>query len=145
MKKLTLKEILKLIPQRYPFLMIDRAVIMEKGKKAVGGKAVSGNEGFIQGHFPGNPIMPGVLIVEAMGQTAAVLLGDVYKDKLGMFVGLDKVKFRKTVVPGDLLLLNVELLGVRHKIGKVHGIATVDGERVAEADFKFTMVDLDVK
>ncbi len=138
MKELNHNDLLKIIPQRYPFLMVDKVTIHQENQ-ATGTKAVSGNEGFFQGHFPGNPIMPGVLIVEAMGQTAAALLGESHPDKLGMFVGLDKVKFKKTVLPGDLLILNVNVLYVKHSIGKVLATAMVGVDVVAVAEIKFVL------
>ncbi len=138
--KLDSKQIAKLIPQRYPILMVDTAEILDSNR-AIGRKAVAGNEAFFQGHFPGHPIMPGVLIVEGMGQTICVLLGQRYSDKLGLFVGLDKVKFRKSVVPGDLLFMEVEVLSIKHSMGKAIGKAYVDKVLVAEAQLKFMLLE----
>ncbi|MBL8023500.1 MAG: 3-hydroxyacyl-ACP dehydratase FabZ [Elusimicrobia bacterium] len=141
-RKLSAVEVMKAIPHRYPILMIDTAVILEADKKITGYKSVSGNEPFFQGHFPGRPIMPGVLIVEAMAQTACVLFLEkpANKDKLAFFIGIDKVKFRKPVVPGDQLELRVEILRPG-RMGKAKGEAFVSGELVTEAEFMFAIVD----
>lgn len=141
-RKLTALDVMKAIPHRYPILMIDKAEIMEADKKITGFKSVSGNEPFFQGHFPGRPIMPGVLIVEAMAQTACVLFLEKpeNKNKLAFFMGIDKVKFRKPVVPGDQLELKVEILRAG-RMGKAKGEAFVDGVLVTEAEFMFAIVD----
>lgn len=134
----------KHIPQRYPFLMVDKVEIMNTNPRctrAIGFKAVSGNEPFFQGHFPGNPIMPGVLILEAMGQTIAYLLSETYPDKLGVFAGFDKVRFKNFVKPGDLLSLTVDILFIKHKIGKATGVARVDGNTVAKAELMFALAE----
>ncbi len=139
-------DILNAIPHRYPILMVDKAVILEADKKITGYKSVSGNEPFFQGHFPGRPIMPGVLIVEAMAQTACVLFLEKpeNKSKLAFFMGIDKVKFRKPVVPGDQLELKVEILRPG-RVGKAKGEAFVAGELVTEAEFMFAIVDKEAK
>lgn len=140
---LDINAIQKTIPHRYPFLMIDRVTIVEELKKAVGIKCVSGNEPFFQGHFPGQPLMPGVLIVEAMAQTSCVLFlsKPEYKNKLAVFMGIDAVKFRKPVIPGDVLELRVEVLRARERGGKVRGEAYVNNALVTEAEFMFAIVE----
>ncbi|MBI3292075.1 MAG: 3-hydroxyacyl-ACP dehydratase FabZ [Elusimicrobia bacterium] len=142
MINLDIVAIQRAIPHRYPFLMVDRVIIQDLEKSAVGYKAVSGNEPFFQGHFPGQPIMPGVLIVEAMAQTACVMfLGQPeHQGKLAYFMGIDSVKFRKPVVPGDHLELRIEVLRSGGRAGKVRGEALVDNQRVAEAEFTFALV-----
>lgn len=132
-----IKSILAQLPHRYPFLLVDRVVEFEKAKRIVVLKNVTINEPFFQGHFPDTPIMPGVLIVEAMGQAGGVLvtqsLPSDKQGKLIYFMGFDKVRFRKPVVPGDQLLLELEMLKMRAKAVKMAGIAKVDGKVVAEA------------
>lgn len=125
-------EIQKLIPHRYPFLLVDRIEEVEAGKKAVGIKNVTINEPFFQGHFPENPIMPGVLIVEAMAQVGAVAMMSLEenKGKLGVFAGIDEVRFKRQVVPGDTLRMEVEMIALKRNIGKAQAIAYV-GEEVA--------------
>ncbi len=144
---LTSVDIQKIIPHRYPFLLVDRILEVEPGKKAVGIKNVSSNEPFFQGHFPGNPIMPGVLIIEALAQTVCVagLLLEGNKGKLGMFTGFDSVKFRRPVVPGDVLRLEGEILVLKMGMGKAKVLATVDGQVAAEGEIRFAMVDPDKK
>jgi beta-hydroxyacyl-ACP dehydratase FabZ len=133
----------KIIPHRFPFLLIDKVTITEPEKSATGIKSVSGNEPFFQGHFPEHAIMPGVLIVEAMAQVACVLLlsKPETKDKLAFFMGMEEIKFRKPVVPGDRLELKVEVLQLRSKFGKAKGEAFVDGQLATEAVFSFAVVD----
>ena len=133
----------KAIPHRFPFLLVDRVTITEAGKSAVGIKCVSGNEPFFQGHFPERAIMPGVLIVESMAQVACALFlsQPEYKEKLAFFMGMEEIKFRKPVVPGDRLELKIEMLKMRDKFGKAKGEAFVDGKVVAEAVFSFALVD----
>jgi beta-hydroxyacyl-ACP dehydratase FabZ len=142
-KTLTAVDIMNIIPHRYPILMVDRAVIVEPDKKITGYKSVSGNEPFFQGHFPGHPIMPGVLIVEALAQSACVLLlgKPELQNKLAFFMGIDGVKFRKPVVPGDQLELRVEILRAGGRVGKARGEAFVNNEVVTEAEFTFAVVD----
>jgi len=136
-KMLDIIEIQKILPHRYPFLFVDRVLEVEPGKRIVGIKNVSFDEHFFQGHFPGRPIMPGVLMVEAMAQIAGVL---VYKstetdDKMVYFMTIDKAKFRKPVVPGDQLRLEVDAVQNRGKAWKFSGKALVDGKVVCEAEF----------
>ncbi len=137
------KAIQGIIPHRYPFLLVDKVIEIEEGKKAVGIKNVTANEPFFQGHFPGNPIMPGVLIVEAMAQVGAVaiLSRDEFKDKLALFTGIDKIRFREQVVPGDQLLLEAEMIAVKRGIGKAKVRATVDGKEAAAGELMFGLVD----
>lgn len=137
--------ILAMLPHRYPFLMIDKVVELVPGESAVGIKNVTINEQFFEGHFPGKPIMPGVLIVEAMAQTAAVLvvhdLADKAKDKLVYFMSIDSARFRKPVFPGDTLKIHVTPRQSRGKVWKFDGDARVDGATVAEATFTAMIVD----
>ena len=128
-------EIMRIIPHRYPFLMVDRIVELEPGKRAVGIKQVTANEPQFTGHFPGRPIMPGVLMVEALAQAAgvAVLSLDEYRGKLGLFAGIDECRFRRMVVPGDTLRLEVTVEKLRGMFGRVRGVASVDGEVAVEA------------
>jgi 3-hydroxyacyl-[acyl-carrier-protein] dehydratase len=132
-----IKSIIQQLPHRYPFLLVDRVVEFEKGKRIVALKNVTINEPFFQGHFPDTPIMPGVLIVEAMGQAGGVLvtqsLPPENRGKLIYFMGFDKVRFRKPVVPGDQLILELEMMKLRSKVVKMAGIAKVDGKTAAEA------------
>lgn len=132
-------DIQRLIPHRYPFLLIDRVIELEPGKRIVGLKNVSANEPFFQGHFPGFPIMPGVLIIEALAQAGSVLLLSQPEErgKLPLFAGIDNVRFRRKVLPGDQLRLEVEFTMRRGPIGKGHARALVDGEVAAEGELTF--------
>ena len=136
-------DIQKIIPHRYPFILVDRIVEIVPGKKAVGIKNVTINEPFFQGHFPGNPIMPGVLIVEALAQLGATALLSIEenKGKLGVFTGIDKFRFRKQVVPGDQLKMEVELIKIRAPIGKARAKAVVDEEIAAEGERMFALIE----
>jgi 3-hydroxyacyl-[acyl-carrier-protein] dehydratase len=136
-------EIQKIIPHRYPFLLVDKIIEIEEGKRAVGIKNVTINEPFFQGHFPGNPIMPGVLIVEAMAQVGAtcVLTQEEFKGKLAVFTGIDKMRFKKQVKPGDVLKMEVELITMRRGIGKATALATVDDQVAAKGELMFAIVD----
>ena len=137
-------DIMKILPHRYPFLLVDRITEFEAGKRIIGKKNVSINEPFFLGHFPEHPIMPGVLILEAMAQVGgvyAILAKEVGENQVPYFVGIDKAKFRKPVLPGDVLTLELELLNVRRGIYNFKGTATVDGKRVAEAELKATFAD----
>ncbi|MDF0556725.1 3-hydroxyacyl-ACP dehydratase FabZ [Kamptonema sp. UHCC 0994] len=141
---LTAEEIHKLLPHRYPFALVDRIVEYVPGERAVGIKNVTFNEPHFQGHFPGRPIMPGVLIVEAMAQVGGVVLSQLpdVEQGLFMFAGIDKVRFRRPVVPGDRLVMTVQLLCVkRRRFGKVQARAEVDGQRVCEGELMFSIVD----
>ena len=136
--------ILAILPHRYPFLLVDRIVGLEEGRRAVGIKNVTFNEPFVQGHFPGAPVMPGVLIVEAMAQVGAVLLLRGVPDrgsKLVYFAGIDQARFRRPVVPGDQVRFEVEVLKLRARSARLRGEAFVDGARVAEAEMLSSMVD----
>ncbi|OGQ55318.1 MAG: 3-hydroxyacyl-[acyl-carrier-protein] dehydratase FabZ [Deltaproteobacteria bacterium RIFCSPLOWO2_02_FULL_53_8] len=137
-----IKEILKILPHRYPFLLIDKVIELEANKFAKGIKNVTINEPFFQGHFPGHPIMPGVLIIEAMAQVGGVLAfksADV-SNKVVYFMGIDKARFRKPVLPGDSLALNLTVTRIRGAIWGFKGEAYVDGTLVAEAELMATIV-----
>lgn len=139
-----IRKILEVIPHRYPFLLIDRVIEVDPGKRVVAIKNVTFNEPFFSGHFPGEPIMPGVLIVEAMAQAAAVLMLHDMPDsqsKLVFFTGIDKARFRRTVVPGDRLHITVEVVKSRPTACKFRGIAEVEGRKAAEADLMSALVD----
>ncbi len=140
---LDLTAIMKVLPHRYPFLLVDKILELDPGQRAVGLKNVSGNEPFFVGHFPGNPVMPGVLIVEALAQTGAVALLSVpsLEGKLAYFAGIDKCRFRRPVVPGDQLRLEVTLTKMRGSIGKGQGQAFVGTELAAEGGFTFAVAD----
>ncbi len=141
--ELNTEEIMKILPHRYPFLLVDRITYLEKGKKAVGIKSVTMDEYFFQGHFPGRPVMPGVLIVEAMAQVGGVLMlaCEEHSGKLAYFMAANNIKFRKTVVPGDQLVIEVEVGKVRSKTGVVYTKAFVDNKVVAEAELMFALVE----
>jgi 3-hydroxyacyl-[acyl-carrier-protein] dehydratase len=138
------EEIHKLLPHRYPFSLVDRITEYVPGKRAVGIKNVTFNEPHFQGHFPGRPIMPGVLIVEAMAQVGGIVLTQMtdVQGGLFMFAGIDKVRFRRPVVPGDQLIMTVELLWVKkRRFGKMQGRAEVDGQLVSEGELMFSLVE----
>lgn len=140
---LDVMEISEILPHRYPFLMVDRVLELEPGKKGVGIKNVTMGEAHFQGHFPNQPIMPGVLIVEAMAQLGGIVLLSQAEDKelIPLFAGADKLRFRRQVVPGDQLRLEVELTHSRGKVGKGRGKAFVDGELATEGEFMFFLVE----
>jgi 3-hydroxyacyl-[acyl-carrier-protein] dehydratase len=137
-------QIEQIIPHRYPMLLVDRMLEIEPGQRGVGIKNVSSNEWFFEGHFPGNKVMPGVLIVEAMAQVAAVtLLKDMAASgKTPMFAGIEDMKFRKPVLPGDQLRMEFTLEKLRGPVGKGHVKATVDGKVAAEGNIMFALVDM---
>ncbi len=141
---LALEEIQKLLPHRYPFSLVDRIIEYVPGKQAVGIKNVTFNEPHFQGHFPGQPIMPGVLIVEAMAQVGGVVLTQMLESEGGLFVfaGIDKVRFRRQVVPGDQLVMTVDLLWIKkRRFGKMQARAEVDGKLATEGELIFSLVD----
>ncbi len=141
---LTITEIMDILPHRYPMLLVDRVLEIEPGKRIVGIKNVTANEQFFQGHFPGAPVMPGVLIVEAMAQCAAILFLRDLPDrdrKMFLFGGVDKARFRRPVVPGDQLRLECQLLQRRSNSVRIRGLATVGGELVAEAEMLSVAVE----
>jgi beta-hydroxyacyl-ACP dehydratase FabZ len=139
-----INDIMKFLPHRYPFLLVDRIVELEPDKRIVGLKNVTINEQFFQGHFPGAPVMPGVLIIEAMAQVAGVM---IYRDlpdrerKLIYFTGIENARFRRPVVPGDQLRIEMELLNRRNNYGKMQGRAVVDSKLVAEAVVLFVITE----
>lgn len=137
----TAKEIMEIIPHRSPFLLIDTIEELEAGVRAVGKKCVSFNEPYFSGHFPGNPVMPGVLIIEAMAQVGAVALLEVpeWKGKTAYFVGIDKAKFRKKVLPGDVLMIETRIEKCRGRIGVGCASAYVDGSLAASATLTFAI------
>jgi len=141
---MNIKEIQNILPHRYPFLLVDRIVEMEPGVKAVGVKNVTINEPFFLGHFPGNPIMPGVLIIEAMAQVAGIMAfrSGVQGDTV-YFMSIEKAKFRKPVVPGDQLRLDITTLQHRGNVWKFSGNATVDEKLVSEAEFTAMVLQKD--
>jgi len=142
-EQLDVETIMKILPHRQPFLFVDKITTLEKGKHATGIKNVTINDYFFKGHFPGRPVMPGVLIVEAIAQVGGVMMlsPEQNRGKLAFFLAADNIKFRKTVVPGDQLILDVVVGKIKSKTGQVHGKAMVDGKVVAEADLMFALVD----
>lgn len=140
----TCEEIQQLLPHRYPFLLVDKIIDYVPGKQAVGVKNVTFNEPQFQGHFPGRPLMPGVLIVEAMAQVGGIVLKQLpgFEDGLFVFAGIDKVRFRRQVVPGDQLVMTVELLTVKQRrFGKMQARAEVDGQLAAEGELMFSLIN----
>ncbi|WP_026882038.1 3-hydroxyacyl-ACP dehydratase FabZ [Clostridium akagii] len=139
---LDIKQIMEIIPHRYPMLLVDRVDELEPGVRAVGFKNVTMNEPFFQGHFPGNPIMPGVLQVEAMAQLGAIALLSMeqFKGKTPLFGGIKAAKFRGMVVPGDILKLEINIVKIKGIAGIGKGIASVNGKKVAEAELTFMII-----
>ncbi|MEM8639890.1 MAG: 3-hydroxyacyl-ACP dehydratase FabZ [Cyanobacteria bacterium P01_G01_bin.54] len=141
---LDIEAIHALLPHRYPFALVDRIIEYVPGERAIGIKNVTFNEPFFQGHFPGRPIMPGVLMVEAMAQVGGIILKQIpgQEENLFVFAGIDKVRFRRPVVPGDRLVMTVELLKFRRSgFGKMQGRAEVDGQLVVEGEMLFSLVE----
>lgn len=138
---LNIKEIQEIIPHRYPFLLIDKIEELEPGVRAVGYKNVTMNEYFFQGHFPSEPVMPGVLIIEALAQVGAVSVLSLpeNKGKIAYFAGINNAKFRQKVVPGDVLRLEIEIIKKKGPIGIGKAVATVNGKKVAEAELTFAI------
>jgi 3-hydroxyacyl-[acyl-carrier-protein] dehydratase len=138
-----IQEILGLLPHRYPFLLIDRVVEFERGKRLVAIKNVTMNEPFFQGHFPGYPLMPGVLIVEAMAQAGAIIMLNEIPDrekKLAVFTGIEKAKFRRPVTPGDQLRIEVDVVSMKSRLGRMEAKAYVDGKVACQATLTCSIV-----
>lgn len=142
-EELDAEGIMKILPHRPPFLFVDRIISLDKGKRATGIKSLTMDDYFFKGHFPGRPVMPGVLIIEAMAQVGGIMMlsPEENRGKLAFFMAINNVKFRKTVVPGDQLVIEVEAIKVKSKTGQVHARALVDARVVAEADLMFALVE----
>lgn len=141
MAEYTTQQILEILPHRHPFLLIDTIEELEAGVRALGKKCVTMNEPYFAGHFPGNPVMPGVLIMEALAQVGAVAMLSLpeMKGKTAYFAGIDKARFRQKVVPGDVLYLETTIIKVKGPIGIGKAVATVNGKKVAEAELSFAI------
>jgi len=143
--RVDIQRLLQLLPHRYPFLLVDRLENIRHGISATGIKNVTFNEPHFQGHFPGQPVMPGVLIIEAMAQSAIALVmnspGIETEGKIALFTSIDKARFRRPVVPGDILEMKIELVKARGPLWKFHGAASVSGDLAAEADYAAMAVD----
>ncbi|MFH1355358.1 MAG: 3-hydroxyacyl-ACP dehydratase FabZ [Candidatus Omnitrophota bacterium] len=138
-----IEEIKKILPHRDPFLFVDRVLHLEGGKRATGLKNLSKDDYFFKGHFPGRPVMPGVLIIEALAQVGGIMMLSPKENrgKLAFFMSANNIKFRKSVLPGDQLILDVTAGKIRSKTGQVHAKALVEGKVVAEADLMFALVE----
>lgn len=145
--EIDLEEIKKILPHRYPFLFIDKIIEFESEKKAVAIKNINSNDWFFQGHFPERPIMPGVLIIEAMAQTGGIIIMKYESsyNKLAVLAGVDKVRFRDMVLPGDLLIITAEVSYFNGKLGKIKSFVEVKGKKVCEGDILFTLIDKNEK
>lgn len=142
---MNINEIMQHLPHRYPFLLVDRIIDLQPGKSITGIKNVTFNEPFFQGHFPGQPIMPGVLIIEAMAQVAGIAaFSSGMEGKAVYFMSIEKAKFRRPVVPGDQLRLEIKVLQHRGNVWKFSGAATVDGKLASEADFTAMVTDKEI-
>jgi len=128
-------DIMRILPHRFPFLLVDRVVELEPGKRVVALKAVTANEPQFTGHFPGRPIMPGVLVVEALAQACGIAIGTLpqYRGRLGLFAGIDECRFKRMVTPGEVLRLEATVVRLRDMFGRLHAVATVDGEVAVDA------------
>jgi len=143
---MNINEIMQYLPHRYPFLLVDRIVDLQPGKSITGIKNVTFNEPFFQGHFPGQPIMPGVLIIEAMAQVAGIAaFSSGMEGKAVYFMSIEKAKFRRPVVPGDQLRLEIKVLQQRGNVWKFSGAATVEGKLVSEADFTAMVTNKEIE
>ena len=138
---MNIKEIMEILPHRYPFLLVDKVESVVPGESAIAYKNVSMNESFFQGHFPGEPIMPGVLIIEALAQTGAVAILSLpeYKGKIALFGGVDKLRFKRQVIPGDVLKLEVNIIKRQGPIGIGSAVATVNGEVAVKGELTFAI------
>ncbi len=142
---MTVNEIMKLLPHRYPFLLVDKIVDLKPGESALGLKNVTMNEPFFQGHFPGQPIMPGVLVIEAMAQVAGVMaFRSGMEGKSVYFMSIDNAKFRRPIVPGDQVMMEIKVLKQRGNVWRFSGTATVDGKLVSEAEFTAMVTDKEI-
>jgi 3-hydroxyacyl-[acyl-carrier-protein] dehydratase len=142
---MNVNEIMKLLPHRYPFLLVDKIVDLKPGESALGVKNVTINEPFFQGHFPGQPIMPGVLVIEAMAQVAGVMaFSSGMAGKSVYFMSIDNAKFRRPIVPGDQVMMDIKILKQRGNVWKFSGTATVDGKLVSEAEFTAMVTDREI-
>lgn len=138
---MTIEEIMKILPHRYPFLMVDRIIELVPGERATGVKNITVNEPFFPGHFPDRPVMPGVLMIECMAQVGAcaMLSLEKFKDRLAVMAGVDQMRFKRQAVPGDVLLISTDIIRVMGNIGKGRGKITIDGELVCSGEFLFAI------